>query len=250
MSVFYRACDDCPARDSTVRVPGRGHVYMGGEGQGGRRSRKTSDFLDFRDQWPRTRQRIRESWQNKPHLEKRPFRRVPADSRSFGDAPWPAVKPCAANSRRALRGTSARGGGGHRGAVTAAFVAAAVLAACERLISGRRSSAQHTRRRLAEAATASTAHTSALWREPETRGAVPRVGLGHRCPCPALERERGRYGRGGSHPARPAPAPEPRQAHAASTGRCGSRRQHGRALRRALPNPNTASVVARTQCLA
>ena len=70
------------------------------------------------------------------HLEKRPFRRVPADSRSFGDAPWPAVKPCAANSRRALRGTSARGGGGHRGAVTAAFVAAAataVLAACERV---------------------------------------------------------------------------------------------------------------------
>ena len=135
MSVFYRACDDCPARDSTVlesvRVPGRG-----GGGQGGRRSQKTSDFLDFRDQWPRTRQRIRESWQNKPHLEKRPFSRVPADSRSFGDAPWPAVKPCAANSRRALRGTSARGGGGHRGAVTAAFVAAAataVLAACERV---------------------------------------------------------------------------------------------------------------------
>jgi hypothetical protein len=52
-------------------------------GGGGRRS-KSSDFLDFRNQWPMTRRRIRESWRNKPHLEKRPFRRVPADSRSFG----------------------------------------------------------------------------------------------------------------------------------------------------------------------
>ena len=49
---------------------------------GGRGGRKTSDFLDFRNQWPMTRRRIRESWRNKPHLEKRPFRRVPADSRS------------------------------------------------------------------------------------------------------------------------------------------------------------------------
>ena len=103
-------CDDCPARDSTVlesvRVPGRG-----GGGQGGRRSQKTSGFLDFRDQWPRTRQRIRESWQNQtPPRTSRSghfaeFRPIPG---RLGHPLGPAVKPCAANSRRALKGTSAR----------------------------------------------------------------------------------------------------------------------------------------------
>ena len=45
---------------------------------------------------PETRYGVRQLWQNKPHLEKRRFRRVPADSRSFvgGDrTPWCGVRP-------------------------------------------------------------------------------------------------------------------------------------------------------------
>ena len=42
------------------------------------------DFSIFVFDGPETRYGVRQLWQNKPHLEKRRFRRVPADSRSFG----------------------------------------------------------------------------------------------------------------------------------------------------------------------
>ena len=54
------------------------------------------DFSIFVFDGPETRYGVRQLWQNKPHLEKRRFRRVPADSRSFvgGDrTPWCGVRP-------------------------------------------------------------------------------------------------------------------------------------------------------------
>jgi len=54
------------------------------------------EFSIFVFDGPETRYGVRELWQNKPHLEKRRFRRVPADSRSFvgGDrTPWCGVRP-------------------------------------------------------------------------------------------------------------------------------------------------------------
>jgi hypothetical protein len=66
---------------------------------------------------------------------------------------------------------------------------------------GRRARGPSVRGGRAEVATAPTAHTSALRCEPEPRGALPRAGLGHRCPCPALEREADTAEAAGTQPA-------------------------------------------------
>ena len=62
-----------------------GNYLSGGGGAPGGWVKKLI-FSNFVFDGSESRGGLRESWQNKPRLEKRRSRRVPADSRSFGDA--------------------------------------------------------------------------------------------------------------------------------------------------------------------
>ncbi len=70
------------------------------------------DFSIFVFDGPETRYGVRQSWQNKPHLEKRRFRRVPADSRSFVGGtgrPGAVSDPVYTGRCVAVRANTARG---------------------------------------------------------------------------------------------------------------------------------------------
>ena len=82
----------------------------GGLGWGGRG--EIFDFSIFVFDGPETRYGVRQSWQNKPHLEKRRFRRVPADSRSFVGGtgrPGAVSDPVYTGRCVAVRANTARG---------------------------------------------------------------------------------------------------------------------------------------------
>ena len=82
----------------------------GGLGWGGRG--EIFDFSIFVFDGPETRYGVRQLWQNKPHLEKRRFRRVPADSRSFVGGtgrPGAVSDPVYTGRCVAVRANTARG---------------------------------------------------------------------------------------------------------------------------------------------
>ena len=88
-------CEPPPPRFLARRAPGGQWRRWGGwrslAGGG-----EIFDLSIFVFDGPETRYGVRQLWQNKPHLEKRRFRRVPADSRLFvgGDrTPWCGVRP-------------------------------------------------------------------------------------------------------------------------------------------------------------